>query len=150
MMAEWHRLTKATSRSNLMPRRFEPSRLFFHEADMTLPPSKPPATIPIELPPDLNPVYANLARIAHAPAEFVLDFARLLPGDFKATVTARVVMSPVALKLLVHALTENLARFETTFGTINLPSGGASLADSLFRPFHPPEPPKEPPDKGEK
>jgi len=112
---------------------------------VTLPEPKPPITFQIEIPPDLHPVYANLARIAHAPAEFVLDFARLLPGDTKATVTARVVMSPVALKLLALALNENLARFEATFGTINIPIGGPSLADSLFKPFHPPEPPKEPP-----
>ena len=111
---------------------------------MALPPPKP-QTFQIEIPPDLQPVYANLARIAHAPAEFVLDFARLLPGDGKATVTARVVMSPVALKLLAQALNENLGRFEATFGTINIPVGGPSLADSLFKPFHPPEAPKDPP-----
>ncbi len=114
---------------------------------MALPPPNKPQTIPIEVPPDLVPVYANLARIAHAPAEFVLDLARLLPGDTKATVTARVVMSPVALKLLVMALNDNMGRYEATFGTINIPSGGATLADNLFRPFHPPEPPKEPPGK---
>jgi hypothetical protein len=112
---------------------------------MALPAPKPQAVFQIEIPPDLLPVYANLARIAHAPAEFVMDFARLLPGDTKATVTTRVVMSPVGLKLFAQALSENLARFETTFGTINIPTGGSSLADSLFKPFHPPEPPKEPP-----
>jgi hypothetical protein len=112
---------------------------------MVLPPQKPPTTIPIEIPADLQPVYANLARIAHAPAEFVMDFARFLPGDTKATVTARVVASPVALKLFAQALNENLARYEATFGKINIPSGGASLADSLFKPFHPPESPQDPP-----
>jgi hypothetical protein len=112
---------------------------------MVLPPQKPPTTIPIEIPADLQPVYANLARIAHAPAEFVMDFARFLPGDTKALVTARVVASPVALKLFAQALNENLARYETTFGKINIPSGGPSLADSLFKPFHPPESPQDPP-----
>ena len=61
---------------------------------MALPPKKPAPTIPIEVPADLQPTYANLARIAHAPAEFVIDFARLLPGDGKALVAARVIMSP--------------------------------------------------------
>jgi hypothetical protein len=112
---------------------------------VTLPPPKPPNIFQIDIPADLHPVYANLARIAHAPAEFVLDFARLLPGDPKATVTARVVMSPVALKLFAQALNENLARYESMFGSINIPVGGLSLADSLFKPPHPPEPPKEPP-----
>jgi len=110
---------------------------------MALPPQKPAATIPIEIPAELQPAYANLARIAHAPAEFVVDFARILPGDTKAIVTARVIMSPVALKLFVQAVNENLARYEATFGTINIPSG-SSLADTLFKPFHPPEPPTEP------
>jgi len=111
---------------------------------MTLPTPKAPLPLPIEIPSDLLPVYANLARISHAPAEFVLDLARLLPGETKATVAARVVMSPIALKLFVQALNDNLTRYETAFGTINIPTGGSSLADHLFRP-HSPEPPKEPP-----
>ncbi len=116
---------------------------------MALPPPKTPAPIPLDIPPHVQPVYANLARISHAPAEFVLDFARFLPGDTRATVSARVVMSPVALKLFVQAATENMARFESTFGTINVPSGAtSSLADHLFRPFQ--GPPDTPPDKDKK
>jgi hypothetical protein len=117
---------------------------------MTLPPPKPPASLPIEIPPELQPAYANLARIAHAPAEFVLDFARILPGDNRAIVTDRIIMSPVALKLFAQAVNENLGRYETTFGTINLPTGGTSLADSLFKPPHPPEPPQDPPKDSKK
>jgi hypothetical protein len=117
---------------------------------MALPSPKQPQQIAIDLPSDLQPNYANLARIAHAPAEFVLDFARLLPGEGKATVTSRVIMTPMGIKLFAQALNENIARFETTFGKINVPSGGPTLADSLFRPFQPPgeapkEPPKDPP-----
>src|SRR5512136_2939466 len=112
---------------------------------MALPPPKPGTTIPLEIPPHVQPVYANLARISHAPAEFVLDFARFLPADVKATVTARVVMSPVALKLFFQAITENMTRFEANFGTINLPSGNSSLADHLFRPLHGPT--DNPPDE---
>jgi hypothetical protein len=129
---------------------------------MAAPPQKAPVQLPIEIPPDLQPVYANLARISHAPAEFVMDFARILPGDSKASVTARVIMTPVGLKLLLQALNENLARFEATFGPVNIPTGGPSLADHLFRPHHPPaqggdggpEPPPgpagEPPDEPKK
>jgi hypothetical protein len=117
---------------------------------MALPSKKPATTIPIEVPPDLQPAYANLARIAHAPAEFVIDFARLLPGDVKALVAARVIMSPVALKLFAQAVNENLGRYEATFGTVNLPIGGPSLADSLFGPLHPPKPPQEPPEGPDK
>lgn len=114
---------------------------------MSLPAPKHPPQIAIELPSELQPAYANLARIAHAPAEFVLDFARFLPGDSKAMVTARVVMTPIGIKMFAKALSENIARFETIFGEIQLPSGGSHLADSLFRPHQPPpgDPPKDPP-----
>ena len=117
---------------------------------MALPPPKPATNIPIEIPPDLQPAYANLARIAHAPAEFVLDFARLLPGDSKALVAARVIMSPIALKLFTQAVNENLAHYEATFGTIPIPNPGSSLADSLFKPMHPPESPQDPPKEPDK
>lgn len=70
----------------------------------------------------------------------VLDFAHLLPGTTPAKVCARVVMSPLAVKLLHRALTENLARYETAFGEIKLP-GESTLADFLFRPPTPPTPP---------
>jgi len=118
---------------------------------MALPPPRPATNIPIEIPPELQPAYANLARIAHAPAEFVIDFARYLPGDSKAIVAARVVMSPIALKLFAQAVNENLARYEASFGAVNIPSGGpASLAESLFKPPHPPEQPQNPPEEPDK
>ncbi len=110
---------------------------------MTTPPPKTPTPIPIDIPPDLQPVYGNLARIAHAPMEFVMDFARFLPGDTKASVVARILMSPIGTKLFLQALTENVTRYEATFGTINVPTT-STLADHLFRPFHPPDSP--PPD----
>jgi hypothetical protein len=112
---------------------------------MTTPQTPPRPSGPIlELPADLELVYANLARIAHSPADIVLDFAHLLPGEPKAKIRSRVVMTPLSAKLLVKALTENIARYETAYGEINLPTN-TTLADNLFRPFHqPPEPPKEP------
>jgi hypothetical protein len=51
-------------------------------------------------------------------------------------------MTPLSAKLLLRALTENIARYEAAFGEIAMPSNN-SLAESLFRPPHPPEPPKE-------
>jgi len=53
------------------------------------------------------------------------------------------VMTPLSIKLLVRALTENIARYEAAFGEIHLPTN-SNLADNLFKPFQPPnEPPKE-------
>jgi hypothetical protein len=94
----------------------------------------------METPQGLEPIYTNLARIAHSPADFVIDFAQILPGENKAAVRARILMSPLSAKLLLRALTENLARYEANLGEINVPT---TLAENLFRPFHPPEPPKE-------
>ena len=85
------------------------------------------------LPKDLEPSYANLVRIAHTPAEVILDFARLLPGDPGAKIVSRVLVSPVSAKLLVGALNENLAKYEAQFGEIKIPQK-QSLADFLFRP----------------
>jgi len=53
-----------------------------------------------------------------------------------------VVMTPLSAKLLLRALTENIARYEAAFGEINMPSN-STLAESLFRPPHPPDPPKD-------
>jgi len=98
---------------------------------MATPSPKPGTTLPIEVPSGLEPIYANLARISHTPTDFVLDFARFLPGDSRATVTARILMAPISAKLFLQALAENVARYETAFGPISLPGGG-SLADQLF------------------
>jgi hypothetical protein len=101
-----------------------------------------PAGPKIIVPEGMEPAYANLARISHSPADLVIDFAHLLPGETSAHIRSRVVMSPLSAKLLLRALTENLARYEAAFGEISMPSN-SSLAESLFRPPHPPEPPKE-------
>ncbi len=108
---------------------------------MSLPP-KPPVSPTLEIPPGMEVVYANLARISHSPADIVIDFAHLLPAETNAVVKARVLMSPLSAKLLLRALTENLARYEAAFGDITVPVN-TSLAESLFRPHQPPEPPRD-------
>ena len=111
---------------------------------MTAPANRPapPQTPTLDVPPDLEAVYANLVRIAHSPSELVFDFAHLLPGMIPARVRTRVVMSPLGAKLLYRALGENLSRYETAFGEIKVP-GEASLADYLFKNPPPEHPPKE-------
>lgn len=103
---------------------------------------KIPRQIKIEIPPDLDPVYANLARISHSPAEIIMDFACLLPGEPKTKVRMRVLMSPVGAKLFYRALGENLSRFEASLGEIKLPGDG-SLASSLFKNIQPPDSPED-------
>ncbi len=65
-------------------------------------------------------IYSNLAIISHSPAEFVVDFTRVLPGVPKARVHARIVMTPVHAKLLLHALSDNISKYEHQHGEINI------------------------------
>ena len=65
--------------------------------------------------------YANLAILSHSHAEFIADFARVLPGTPKAPVVARVILAPEHAKRLLHALQDNIAKYERQFGPIDLP-----------------------------
>ncbi len=103
---------------------------------MTTPPPNPGPQM--DIPEGLEPIYSNLARISHSPTEIVIDFAQLLPGESKAGVRARILMTPLSAKLLLRAFKENLARYEAALGEINIPT---TLADTLFRPLQPPEAP---------
>jgi hypothetical protein len=94
-------------------------------------PPTAPRPIPLELPSNLEPVFSNLALIAHSPAEMVIDFARILPAMPKARICARIILTPLCAKALLRALGENLANYEKQFGEIRLPEG-PSLAEQLF------------------
>lgn len=98
----------------------------------------------LEAAPGLKSTYANLARIAHSPADMVIDFAHLLPGEVLALIEARILMSPISAKLLLRALNENIARYEAAYGQISIPVN-SNLAENLFRPHQPPpETPSDP------
>jgi hypothetical protein len=107
---------------------------------MTNIPPKVTKHIALEIPSDLEPIYANLARISHSPAEIIIDFARILPGQPKTRVLSRLLMSPIGIKMFYRALGENLSRYEASYGEIKLP-GNSSLASSLFKNIGPSEPP---------
>ncbi len=64
--------------------------------------------------------YANLAVISHSATEFVIDFAAVLPGYPKARVGSRILLSPENAKRLLSTLQENVARYESNFGHIEL------------------------------
>lgn len=66
--------------------------------------------------------YANFAVITHSSSDFVLDFARVLPGLPKANVKNRVIMAPEHAKRLLMALQENIMRYEHEFGAIKIPN----------------------------
>jgi uncharacterized protein DUF3467 len=63
-------------------------------------------------------IYSNLAIIAHSPAEFVIDFTRIMPGVPKAKVHSRIIMTPQHAKLFMKALADNIQKFESQHGEI--------------------------------
>lgn len=62
--------------------------------------------------------YSNLAMIGHGPNEFLIDFIFATPGMPQAPVVSRVIMSPENAKQLMFALTDNVQKYESTFGEI--------------------------------
>lgn len=88
---------------------------------MSEPTGQKPARINIELPADLEAIYANLALISHSASEIIIDFARAMPNKPKARIYSRIVMTPMNAKLLHHALADNLQKFEDKYGEISIP-----------------------------
>lgn len=73
-------------------------------------------------------IYANFVVISHSPAEFVLDFTRMLPGTPKAKVYSRIIMTPQHAKSLLQALNDNIQKFEKEFGEIKMMGQGSNKA----------------------
>jgi hypothetical protein len=98
-------------------------------ADPKLPPQPPRQPMQQMQPQQLNisideavgeGIYSNLVLIAHTAAEFVMDFARVMPGVPKAKVQSRIIMTPQHLKGFVKALQENVQLYENRFGEIKV------------------------------
>ncbi|MFN5183677.1 MAG: DUF3467 domain-containing protein, partial [Bacteroidota bacterium] len=63
-------------------------------------------------------IYSNLAIITHSPAEFVVDFIKMMPGVPKAKVKSRIVLTPQHAKRLMKALADNISKYEQMHGKI--------------------------------
>jgi hypothetical protein len=85
--------------------------------------------INIELKEDVaQGTYSNLAIITHSSSEFIIDFVRVMPGIPKAQVKSRVILTPEHAKRLLHALSENIDRYEKAHGPIkNIEPGGTVM-----------------------
>ena len=87
--------------------------------------------INIELDADVSSgEYSNFVVVTHSPAEFVLDFTRILPGVPKAKVHSRIIMAPPHAKTFLKALSDNVKKFESKHGEIKLPNN-----EDGFSPF---------------
>lgn len=81
-----------------------------------------PRRMRVELPDDIaKGAYSNAAHISVTPAEFILDFARALPGVKKIQVHSRMILPPLAAKALAKRLEQAVAGYEKKFGEIKHP-----------------------------
>ena len=88
-------------------------------ADQPLKPESQPPSLRFSIDDSVaNGLYVNFANIIHNPAEFVLDFGRIVPGRSDVRVLSRVLTTPVHAKQLLNALAQNVALYEKTFGAI--------------------------------
>ncbi|SDX18027.1 Protein of unknown function [Lutibacter oricola] len=62
--------------------------------------------------------YSNLAIINHSVSEFIVDFINIMPGQPKAKVKSRIILTPQHAKRLAKALAENVKKFEQHHGEI--------------------------------
>jgi hypothetical protein len=77
--------------------------------------------ISLELKPEVaKGQYSNLAIISHSRSEFIIDFATMLPGQPKPEVSNRIIMTPEHTKRLLNALMDNITKYESQFGFIDL------------------------------
>ena len=77
-------------------------------------------------------VYSNLAVITHSPAEFVIDFIRIMPGVPKSKVKSRIILTPEHAKRLVAALSDNIAKYESVHGPIREVKGSGPVMPVTF------------------
>ena len=62
--------------------------------------------------------YANLAMIHHNAEEFTLQFIYVFPSVPQGKLLSSLILSPSHVKRFLRALEENVARYETQFGSI--------------------------------
>jgi len=92
--------------------------------------------IQLELKPEVaKGSYSNLAIISHSHSEFIIDFATMLPGLAKPEIGNRILMTPEHAKRLLNALADNIGKYESQFGTIELP--GSPKATFNLADFNP-------------
>lgn len=85
-----------------------------------------PNSINVELHDDTPEIYSNLVVIANSPSDFVLDFARMMPGRPKPRVLTRIILTPDHAKRLMLTLQDSVGKYEAEHGPISLSPSPAS------------------------
>src|SRR5512136_1726440 len=78
-------------------------------------------------PEDADGEYSNVALVTYSKAEFVIDFARMMPGVPAASLKARIILSPHRVKSLIAALEGQVKSYETKFGKLEDSDPQASI-----------------------
>jgi Protein of unknown function (DUF3467) len=93
-------------------------------------PTPQPTQFQVDIDPDkADGIYSNLAFLHLSASEFILDFARMMPGVPRAKVQSRIILTPQSAKGLLQLLEANVKNFESQHGEIKDPraSGGNAI-----------------------
>ena len=81
--------------------------------------NQPPNQLNIEISEEIaEGTYSNLVIITHSHAEFIIDFANVMPGTPKSKVKSRIILTPQHARRFLKALDDNIQRFEEAHGAI--------------------------------
>ncbi|EKD31312.1 MAG: hypothetical protein ACD_77C00346G0019 [uncultured bacterium] len=76
--------------------------------------------------------YSNLAIITHSSSEFIIDYIRMMPGVPKPQVNNRIIMTAENAKRLFLALQDNISKFESQYGQIELHNESKGIIPMSF------------------
>ena len=76
--------------------------------------------------------YSNLLVVHHNAEEFTLNFVYMFPTVPQGKLVASLIVSPAHAKRILRALQENVARYESQFGSIKESAGPASTPNVGF------------------
>ncbi|HKK72385.1 MAG TPA: DUF3467 domain-containing protein [Candidatus Krumholzibacteria bacterium] len=97
-----------------------------------------PQQIQIDIDPkDADGIYANVAFLHQSAAEFIVDFARIMPGAPRAKVHSRIILTPRAAKAVLRLLEDNVKRYESQHGEIDTAPVNQPIG---FQPAQPSQP----------
>ena len=68
---------------------------------------------------ELEGRYANYFKVGHNALEFLLDFGQFYAESQRAQFHTRIITNPTYAKAFLGLLTESIAQYEQTFGTIH-------------------------------
>jgi len=76
--------------------------------------------------------YANLLNVIYSPAEFILDFGRMVPGKQEVSIVSRIITSPMHIKIFLRVIEDHIKQYEEKFGEIKTFTGKDSSSKIGF------------------